>query len=90
MGRGDAVTAPGLVCGPCGTELPPNAKSYNQSAVPELPGPVDRLAAAPCSGSTGFRRCCQAGTAIASRSPLVAHGCNGKPLLRWAYESTWR
>ena len=27
-------TAPGLVCGPCGTELPPNAKSYNQSAVP--------------------------------------------------------
>ncbi len=32
------MTAPGLVCGPCGTELPPNAKSYNESAVPELPG----------------------------------------------------
>jgi hypothetical protein len=28
------MTAPGLVWGPCGTELPPNAKSYNQSAVP--------------------------------------------------------
>ena len=54
VGRGDAMTAPGLVCGPCGTELPPNAKSYNESAVPELPGPVNRLAAAPCSGSTGF------------------------------------
>ncbi len=26
------MTAPGLVCGPCGTELPPNAKSYNESA----------------------------------------------------------
>jgi hypothetical protein len=48
------MTAPGLVCGPCGTELAPNAKSYNESAVPELPGPVDRLVAAPCSGSTGF------------------------------------
>jgi hypothetical protein len=48
------MTAAGLVCGACGTELPPNAKSYNESAVPELPGPVDRLAAAPCSGSTGF------------------------------------
>jgi aldehyde dehydrogenase (NAD+) len=36
------MTAPGLVCGPCGTELSPNAKSYNQSAVPELPGPVAR------------------------------------------------
>jgi hypothetical protein len=34
VGRGDDITAPGLVCGPCGTELPPNAKSYNQSAVP--------------------------------------------------------
>jgi len=32
------MTAPGLVCGPCGTELPPNAKSYNESAVPKLPG----------------------------------------------------
>jgi hypothetical protein len=32
------MTTPGLVCGPCGTELPPNAKSYNESAVPELPG----------------------------------------------------
>jgi hypothetical protein len=31
------MTAPGLVCGPCGTELPPNAKSYNESAVPKLP-----------------------------------------------------
>jgi hypothetical protein len=48
------MTAPGLVCGPCGTELPPNAKSYNESAVPELTGPVDRLVAAPCSSSTGF------------------------------------
>ena len=48
------MTAPGLVCGPCVTELPPNAKSYNESAVPELPGPVDRLAGAPSSGSTGF------------------------------------
>ena len=28
------MTATGLVCGPCGTELPPNAKSYNESAVP--------------------------------------------------------
>ena len=28
------MTAPDLVCGPCGTELPPNAKSYNESAVP--------------------------------------------------------
>jgi hypothetical protein len=28
------MTAAGLVCGPCGTELPPNAKSYNESAVP--------------------------------------------------------
>jgi hypothetical protein len=28
------MTAPGLVCGPCGTELPPNAESYNESAVP--------------------------------------------------------
>ena len=34
VGRGDAITALGLVCGPCGTELPPNAKSYNESAVP--------------------------------------------------------
>jgi hypothetical protein len=41
------MTPPGLVGGPCGTELPPNAKSYNESAVPELPGPVDRLVAAP-------------------------------------------
>jgi hypothetical protein len=45
------MTAPGLACGPCGTELPPNAKSYNGAV---LPGPVDRLAAAPCNGSTGF------------------------------------
>ena len=44
------MTAAGLVCGPCGTELSPNAKSYNESAVPELPGPVDRLVAVPCSG----------------------------------------
>ena len=58
------MTARGLVCGPCGTELPPNAKSYNESAVPELPGPVDRLVAAPCSGATGFCRCCQAGPAM--------------------------
>ena len=36
------MTAAGLVCGPCGTELSPNAKSYNESAVPELPGPVER------------------------------------------------
>ena len=36
------MTVAGLVCGPCGTELPPNNKSYNESAVPELPGPVDR------------------------------------------------
>jgi hypothetical protein len=28
------MTAVGLVCGPCGTELSPNAKSYNESAVP--------------------------------------------------------
>jgi hypothetical protein len=42
VGRGDAVTAAGLVCGPCGTEFLPNAKSYNESAVPELPGPVER------------------------------------------------
>jgi len=28
------MTAAGLVCGPCGTELPPSAKSYNESAVP--------------------------------------------------------
>src|SRR5271166_1164617 len=28
------MTAPGLVCGQYGTELPPNAKSYNESAVP--------------------------------------------------------
>ena len=42
------MTAPGLVCGPCGTELPPNAKSYNESAVPELPGPVERLVASTC------------------------------------------
>jgi hypothetical protein len=34
MGRGDDMTAAGLVCGPCGTELPANAKSYNESAVP--------------------------------------------------------
>ncbi len=34
VGRGDAMTATGLVCGPCGTELPPNAKSCNESAVP--------------------------------------------------------
>jgi fructoselysine-6-P-deglycase FrlB-like protein len=34
VGRGDDITAPGLVCGPCGTELPPNAKSCNESAVP--------------------------------------------------------
>jgi hypothetical protein len=27
------MTAPGLVCGQYGTELPPNAKSYNESAV---------------------------------------------------------
>jgi hypothetical protein len=42
VGRGDAMTAPRLVCGPCGTEFLPNTKSYNQSAVPELPGPVER------------------------------------------------
>ncbi len=34
-----------MVCGLCGTELPPNAKPYNESAVPELPGRVDRLVA---------------------------------------------
>jgi hypothetical protein len=28
------MTGLGLVCGPCGTELPPNAKFYNESAVP--------------------------------------------------------
>jgi hypothetical protein len=33
------MTTSGLVCGPGGTELPPNAKSYNESAVSELPGP---------------------------------------------------
>ena len=33
------MTAPGLVCGSCGTELASNAKSYNQSAVlPSLRG----------------------------------------------------
>jgi hypothetical protein len=36
------MTAAGLVCGPCGTEFLPNAKSYNQSAVPELLGRVER------------------------------------------------
>ena len=38
------MTGLGLVCGPCGTELSPNAQSYNESAVPELPGPVERNA----------------------------------------------
>jgi hypothetical protein len=28
------MTAPDLVCGQCGTELPPNAKSYNENGVP--------------------------------------------------------
>ena len=42
LGRGDAMTAPGLVCGPCGTELPPNAKSYNESAVPGRNGNASR------------------------------------------------
>jgi hypothetical protein len=32
--RGDAITAAALVCWACGTELTPNAKSYNESAVP--------------------------------------------------------
>jgi hypothetical protein len=31
------MTAPYLVCGLCGTELPSNAKSYNESAVPSYP-----------------------------------------------------
>jgi hypothetical protein len=30
VGRGDAITAPGLVCGPCGIELPPNSKFCNE------------------------------------------------------------
>ena len=47
MGRGHVITAPGSAGGPCGTEFLPNAKSYNQSTVPELPGPVERLVAAP-------------------------------------------
>jgi hypothetical protein len=34
VGRGDAITVVGLVCGQCGIELLPNAKSYNESAVP--------------------------------------------------------
>ncbi len=68
------MTAPGLACGPRGTELPPNNKSYNESAVPELSGPVDRLVAAPCSGSTGFlvtvRQCRSEGSAAVG--PIVA------------------
>jgi hypothetical protein len=36
------MTAPGLVCGPCGTQLPPNAKSYNESAVPGWNGNASR------------------------------------------------
>ena len=36
------MTAPGLACGPCGTELPPNTKSYNESAVPGRNGNASR------------------------------------------------
>ena len=58
------MTAPGLVCGPCGTELPSNAKSYNQSAVPEIPGPVERH----CQPLPA----CRAGCNAAGRSTLNA------------------
>ena len=54
VGRGNAMTATGLVCGPCGTEPPPKRQVLQRERGAELPGPVDRLAAAPCSGSTGF------------------------------------
>ena len=52
------MTGAGLGCGPCGTEFPPNAKSCNESAVPELPGPVDRLVAAPCADLPDFLLTC--------------------------------
>jgi hypothetical protein len=57
------MTAPGLVCGPCGTEPPPNAKSYNESAVPKLPAcrrTLQRL----------YRISYQAGTAMLAASLL--------------------
>jgi hypothetical protein len=57
VGRGDAITARlGLWAG--GTEVPSNAKSYNErsyneSAVPELPRPVNRVGMVGTPGDIG-------------------------------------
>jgi hypothetical protein len=48
------MTAAGLVCGPCGTELPPNAKSCNESAVQSYRVRWTGLSPHLCSGSPGF------------------------------------
>jgi DNA-binding beta-propeller fold protein YncE len=57
VGRGDDINATGVVCGPCGTELPPNAKSYNESAVPsyrvKLPAGSNTSVELPFSGLLG-------------------------------------
>jgi hypothetical protein len=75
------MTAPGLVCGPRGTELPPNAKSYNESAVSSCrvrwTGSSPHLAAALPDfllprGSNLLRTSVLSGrNGNASRSPLV-------------------
>jgi hypothetical protein len=67
--------------------------------VPELPGPVDRLVAAPCSGSTKFlvtvrqqpsQNVGAGGNGNASRSPVVVPAVTGLGDLRLTHESTRR
>jgi hypothetical protein len=90
----------GLVCGPCGTELSPNAKSYNQSAVPSYrvrwTGLSPHLAAAlpdfllPCGSNLLGTSVLSARNGIASRSPLVVPAVTGLGDLRLTHESTRR
>jgi hypothetical protein len=85
------MTVPGLVCGPCGTELPPNAKSYNESAVPEVPGPVDRPVAATYV-SLGSTRPTDAGC-WRTAGPVRSKTAKADPAMRrrvsWATHRPW-
>jgi hypothetical protein len=68
MGRGDDITAAGLVCGPCGTELPRNAKSYSESAVPSY-RVLYRISCYRAAATLSERRCRQARARIIELTP---------------------
>ena len=84
------MTAPGLVCGPCGTELPPNAKSYNESAVPSYRVRWTDLPPHLAAALPDFVSALSGRNGNASRSPLVVPAVTGLGDLRLTHESTRR